>query len=138
LKTYGKFRKLTQKTQEKGLRSVDKVLTVENLKNLGITGLLGFILYAGFAHLYVWNSDYLDMKNSYEKRLADVTSESAEWKKTALEGLKISRQISGSPLIAAAPVPTNPDDERTQKVRPNDVRAEFYAIQNLSNESHGN
>lgn len=117
---------------------MDKVLTVENLKSLGLTGLLAFIVWASFSHLFVWNSDYVDMKNSYEKRLSDATTEGSEWKKTALEGLKISRQISGAPLIATAPVPTNPDDSRTEKVRPGQVRAEFYAIQNLSNENHGN
>lgn len=115
---------------------MDKVLTVENLKSLGLTGLLAFIVWASFSHVFVWNSDYIDMKNSYEKRLSDATTEGSEWKKTALEGLKISRQISGSPLIAAAPVPTNSDE--AQNVKPQDVRAEFHAMQNVSNENHGN
>jgi hypothetical protein len=72
---------------------MDKLFSLENIKSGGIAGLLLLILVTGFSGTWVYGPLYTKMEADRD-----------EWKKVALQGLQVARQVSPErALIGAAP-----------------------------------
>lgn len=73
---------------------MEKLLTVDNLKNVSLAALLLFILYAGSSGWWVYSKEYEGMKASYEKQMTILTADRDEWKNIAMEAIGFSKKIS--------------------------------------------
>lgn len=66
---------------------VDKSLfTTENLKSIGLAGLLAIVLWLSFSGQVIWSWQYKDVQN----QLSTMKEERDKWMKVALEGTRLS------------------------------------------------
>jgi hypothetical protein len=102
------------------------LFTVENITKGGIIGLLLIILVTGFTGVWVYGPSHKAEIVSLEKQLTTALAEREEWRKLAIEGLRVSREVSAArvPILGA-----NPNTE----VSPEDVADQLRVIQNLNN-----
>lgn len=96
---------------------MDKLFTSENIKNAGLVGILAFILFTGFNENWVWGNTYREVK-----------AERDEWKRVALEGLQVAKEISPARLPILTPPSVNSQE-------PFDVEGQLETIKNI-NKAH--
>lgn len=93
---------------------MDKLFTVDNISKVGIIGLLLIILVTGSTGTWVWGTTYNEVK-----------AERDEWKKTALDGLRVAREISPAriPIMAGPP---------GKELTPSDIRNQLQVVKNIN------
>ena len=82
-------------------------MTPEQIKDYlikgGIIGILGFALFAGYSGMFVWGSEYRDLR-----------AERDSWRKLALSGTNLSKEAisildpTPKPMMAQRPSTVNP------------------------------
>lgn len=60
-------------------RMEEAISLMQKLGGVGFGTLLALILYGGYAKIWVWGSQYAEMKADYESRLAQVYEEKRQW-----------------------------------------------------------
>jgi hypothetical protein len=66
---------------------MDKNLfSVENLKSMGIAGLLAIVLWASFSGVFVWGNQYKEA----QAQVTQMREERDKWQSLALEGTRLS------------------------------------------------
>lgn len=66
------------------------LLSTENIKSIGIIGLLALILFASFSDTWVWKRDVV----SEQQRTAEMKVERDKWMALALKGANLSETIA--------------------------------------------
>jgi hypothetical protein len=96
---------------------MEKLFTTENIKNIGLVGLLSLIIITGSTGVWVWGTTYQEVKADRD-----------EWKKTALDGLRVARDISPVrlPILSRGPSKVNVE------VRPEDIKRELAVIHSMN------
>jgi hypothetical protein len=102
---------------------MDKLLTVDNIGKVGVIGLLLLILVTGSSGYWVWGTTY-----------SEVKTERDEWKKTALDGLRVAKEVSPvrMPILAT---PGANGASLVASVTPSDVREQLNLVKNLNSHS---
>jgi hypothetical protein len=96
---------------------MDKLLTADNISKAGIIGLLVLILVTGSTGMWVWGTTYNEMKKDRD-----------EWKTTALNGLKVVRDINPVPIMMKS------NTQSDEQLTPEKVREEQNRIHDLAKE----
>jgi hypothetical protein len=112
---------------------LEKLLTVDNLKNISLAGLLLFILYAGSSGWWVYAKDHEAMKTNLEKQLTTALAEREEWRKIAVDGLLITKTISP----ARVPIMASPSMNDPKTMTPQDIQAQFKLLKTLNSSEGG-
>ena len=83
---------------------MDKILTTDNIKNLGLVGMLTFILWANFSGQWVWGTQLKEEQNRTTSAIADRD----KWMKLALEGTKLAEVSANKTMAVLNGVPVPP------------------------------